>query len=117
MYFIEIFSLLMLSSCKHQGISCSSVLSSWCSKLWRTNCETRKWQLHEQVGDMFMFAVFSPTNSMLFLFIFLQMRHLMQTGIMTLSKSFHIATVELFSPSQASCPEAWIVQVGTSNVN
>lgn len=31
---------------------------SLCSKLWRTNYETRRWQRLEQVGDMFMFAIF-----------------------------------------------------------
>lgn len=29
-----------------------------CSKLWRTNCETRKWQRLEQVGDVFLFTTF-----------------------------------------------------------
>lgn len=43
-------SLLTSSSRKYQEVSCSSSFYFLlCSKLWRTNCETRKWQLHEQV--------------------------------------------------------------------
>lgn len=69
-----------------------------CSKLWRTNCETRKWQLPEQVGDKFMFAIFLPLKTVYpSLFYFLQMGHLIQSGISALSKSFH----------NSYCPPFW----------
>lgn len=100
-----------MSSCrKHQEISCSSLLFFIASKLWRTKCETRKWQLHEQVWALLCLHSSSPINSMLFLFYppsqngaFCAERHYCH------SKSSYTLYSPPFQPFQASDPESSVI--------
>lgn len=88
-------SLLTSSSRKYQEVSCSSSFYFLlCSKLWRTNCETRKWQLHEQVRATLCLHSPPPLQTVYSSFFFsLQMGHLMQRGTIDLASHPLLSTL------------------------
>lgn len=102
----------MLSSRKRQEILRSSLLFVSCSKLWRTNCATRKWQLPEQVGEMFVIAWLPPYGSNVPPFLSFQMGIWCRIALLPWVSHSAMFAARLWRVSQASSPGGHLFSSG-----